>query len=195
MTNNIKIDEINNAIGDQVKQILTDRFGVKPDDNKTLVEDLYLDSLDMVELYMELEKTFGIYIPDDMSLQISLMTVADLIKYVTESAGGKIPPSATIMASQSEQKPKYVVESTGGKIPPSETIMVYQSEQKPVQNSFKGLYTTSASGKAKCRLTGRPCQKIKPGEIEKNTQSLNLCRQYKCIIEKNFQEIMQEHTK
>ena len=169
MTNNIKIDKTNNAIGDQVKQILTDKFGVKPDDNKTLVEDLYLDSLDMVTLYIELEETFKIYIPDDMSSQISLMTVADLIKYVVESTGGKIPPSATIMVSQ--------------------------SEQKPVQNSFKGLYTTSASGKAKCRLTGRPCQKIKPGEIEKNTQLLNLCRQHKCIIEKNFQEIMQEHTK
>ena len=169
MTNNIKIDKTNNAIGDQVKQILTDKFLVKPDDNKTLVEDLNLDSLEMVELYMELEQTFKIYIPDDMSSQFSSMTVAELIKYVVESTGGNILPSATIMVSQ--------------------------SEQKPVQNSFKGLYTTSASGKAKCRLTGRPCQKIKPGEIEKNTQLLNLCRQYKCIIEKNFQEIMQEHTK
>ena len=169
MTNNIKFDKTNNVIEDQVKQILTDKCGVKPDDNKTLVEDLNLDSFDMLELYMELEQTFGIYIPDDMSLRISSMTVAELINYVIESTGGKIPPSATIMVSQ--------------------------SKQKPVQNSFKGLYTTSASGKAKCRLTGRPCQKIKPGEIEKNTQLLNLCRQYKCIMEKNFQEIMQEHTK
>lgn len=169
MTNNIKSYKTNNTIGDLVKQILTDKFWVTPDDNKTLVGDLNLDSLEMVELYMELEQTFKIHIPDDMSSQISSMTVADLIKYVVESTGGMIPPSATIMVSQ--------------------------SEQKPVQNSFKGLYTTSASGKAKCRLTGRPCQKIKPGEIEKNTQLLNLCRQYKCIIEKNFQEIMQEHTK
>ena len=169
MTNNIKNYKTNNTIGDQVKQILTDMFWVEPDDNKTLVEELDLDSLNMVELYMELEQTFKISIPDDMSSQISSMTVADLIKYVIDSTEGMIPPSATIMVSQ--------------------------SEQKSVQNSFKGLYTTSASGKARCRLTGRPCQKIKPGEIEKNTQLLNLCRQYKCIIEKNFQEIMQEHTK
>ncbi|MDW2995665.1 MAG: acyl carrier protein [Alphaproteobacteria bacterium] len=181
------------SIEKQVKDILIEKFAVVPDDNKTLVKDLYLDSLDIVELFMELEKTFAISIPEDMAEQISLMTVAELIKYVIESTGGNILPSATIMDSQSEQKP--VIESTGGKIPPSATIMVSQSEQKPVQNSFKGLYTTSASGKAKCRLTGRPCQKIKPGEIEKNTQLLNLCRQYKCIIEKNFQEIMQEHTK
>ena len=157
------------SIEKQVKDILIERFDVVPDDNKTLVKDLYLDSLDLVELYMELEKTFAISIPDDMAEQISLMTVADLIKYVVNSTGGEIHPVATIMVSQSNQKP----------------------EQKP----FKSLYTTSADGKAECRLTGRPCQKIEPGEIEKNHQLLNLCRQHKCIIEKNFQEIMQEHTK
>lgn len=157
------------SIEKQVKDILIEKFAVVPDDNKTLVGDLNLDSLEMVELYMELEQTFKIHIPDDMSSQISSMTVADLIKYVINSTGGEIHPVATIMVSQNNQKP----------------------EQKP----FKSLYTTSAGGKVECRLTGRPCQKIEPGEIEKNHQLLNLCRQHKCIIEKNFQEIMQEHTK
>lgn len=49
---------------------------------KTLVDDLGLDSIDFVEIVMELEKTFGITIRDDESEQLSEWTVGDLYKFV-----------------------------------------------------------------------------------------------------------------
>ena len=167
------------SIEKQVKDILIEKFAVVPDDNKTLVKDLYLDSLDIVELFMELEKTFEISIPENMAEQISLMTVAELIKYVKCETSGNT----------------YIPEQRNLVINTAPETEITPAKQTPAQKTFTGLYTITNNGKVKCRLTGRPCQKIKPGEIEKNTQLLNLCRQHKCNIENNFQKIMQEYTK
>ena len=49
---------------------------------KTLVDELGADSLDFVEVVMELEKTFGITIKDDEAVQLYELTVGDLYKYV-----------------------------------------------------------------------------------------------------------------
>ena len=177
------------TIETQVKSILYTKFFVDPKDNKaTLIGDLNMDSLDLIELTMELEREFNITIPESVWDNYAPMTVAGLID-VVEKAGGVADPKFDapdfLRESQSTQEQKHTpVQHNTAK-----------SEVAPVQKPFNGLYTTSANGKAKCRLTGRPCQKITPDELAKNTQSLNLCRQYKCIIEKNFQDIMQEHTK
>ena len=48
----------------------------------TTLADLGADSLDMVELVMELEKDFGVSIPDDVAQQIR--TVGDAIRYIEE---------------------------------------------------------------------------------------------------------------
>jgi acyl carrier protein len=48
----------------------------------TLVDDLGADSIDFVEIVMELEKTFGITIKDDEAEQLNEWTVGDLYKFV-----------------------------------------------------------------------------------------------------------------
>ena len=45
-------------------------------------EDLSADSLDTVELMMELEEDFGITIPDEDATQMS--TIGDIVKYMEE---------------------------------------------------------------------------------------------------------------
>jgi acyl carrier protein len=49
---------------------------------KTLVDELGADSLDFVEIVMELEKTFDITIRDDEAEQLNEWTVDDLYKFV-----------------------------------------------------------------------------------------------------------------
>ena len=49
---------------------------------KTLVDDLGADSIDFVEVVMELEKTFGIDIRDDEAEHLNEWTVGDLYKFV-----------------------------------------------------------------------------------------------------------------
>ena len=70
----------------KVKAIIVDKLGVDESevtDNASFTNDLGADSLDTVELIMELEKEFDIQIPDDEAEGIA--TVGDAIKFV-ESA-------------------------------------------------------------------------------------------------------------
>ena len=70
----------------KVTAIIVDKLGV---DEKEVVEtanfanDLGADSLDTVELIMELEKEFNISIPEDAAEKIS--TVGDAIKFIEEA--------------------------------------------------------------------------------------------------------------
>ncbi len=68
----------------KVKQIIAEKLGVdeiKVVPQASFVEDLGADSLDNVELVMELEHQFGIDIPDEEAQKIQ--TVKDAIEYVT----------------------------------------------------------------------------------------------------------------
>ncbi|GHV64113.1 acyl carrier protein [Bacteroidia bacterium] len=70
-------------IQSRVKAIIVDKLGVDESEVKataTFTNDLGADSLDTVELIMELEKEFGITIPDEHSEKI--VTVGDAIQYV-----------------------------------------------------------------------------------------------------------------
>lgn len=60
--------------------LMTDKKSIRRD--KTLVDDLGADSIDFVEVVMELEKTFGITIRDDEAEQLNKWTVGDLYKFV-----------------------------------------------------------------------------------------------------------------
>ena len=63
--------------------LLIDKFGVSQEDIRpeaNFIDDLGADSLDMVELIMEFEKEFTIFIPDDDTEQI--VTVGDAIAYL-----------------------------------------------------------------------------------------------------------------
>lgn len=74
-------------IQNRVKAIIVDKLGVDESEvtpGTTFTNDLGADSLDTVELIMELEKEFNITIPDDQAEKIA--TVGDAIAYVEANA-------------------------------------------------------------------------------------------------------------
>ena len=67
----------------KVKAIIVDKLGVDESEvtnDASFTNDLGADSLDTVELIMELEKEFDIHIPDDEAEGI--VTVGDAISFV-----------------------------------------------------------------------------------------------------------------
>ena len=74
-------------IAEKVKMIVKDKLNIDDDskitEDATFVNDLGADSLDTVDLIMELENTFGIEIPEDQSEKIK--TVGDAIAYIEEA--------------------------------------------------------------------------------------------------------------
>ena len=75
-------------IEERVKKIIVEQLGVKEDEiqnSASFVEDLGADSLDTVELVMELEEEFDINIPDDAAEKIQTVGQAvDFIKKAQE---------------------------------------------------------------------------------------------------------------
>ncbi len=71
----------------RVKAIIVDKLGVDESEvtpNASFTIDLGADSLDTVELIMELEKEFGMSIPDDQAEKIA--TVQDAVDYISNNA-------------------------------------------------------------------------------------------------------------
>ena len=76
------------SIEEKVRNIIVERLGV--DESEVTLEasftnDLGADSLDTVELIMELEKEFNISIPDEQAEQIQ--TVGDAVTYLDSQLG------------------------------------------------------------------------------------------------------------
>lgn len=77
------------AVAEKVKEIIVKQLGVNPDEvteDASFIDDLGADSLDTVELVMELEKEFNMEIPDDDANNIR--SVGDAIKYINERVAG-----------------------------------------------------------------------------------------------------------
>ena len=77
-------------IESRVKSIIVEKFGVAESEvtmEASFTNDLGADSLDTVELIMEIEDEFGISIPDDLAEKIS--TVGDAIRCVEEEVAKK----------------------------------------------------------------------------------------------------------
>ena len=66
---------------DKVKDIIIDKLGAEDDkitESASFMDDLGADSLDTVELIMELEEEFGLEIPDEEAEKLA--TVGDAVK-------------------------------------------------------------------------------------------------------------------
>jgi acyl carrier protein len=71
-------------IAAKIRTLLTEKYGVSEDDannnSSSLNDDCNMDSLDMVEFTRDIERDFGIEIPDHEVPGIK--TVGDVIEYV-----------------------------------------------------------------------------------------------------------------
>ena len=71
---------------DKVKEVIVDKLGVEEDKVVTeasFVDDLGADSLDTVELIMQLEEEFGLEIPDESAEKMT--TVQSAVDYIEEN--------------------------------------------------------------------------------------------------------------
>ncbi|MDZ4179037.1 MAG: acyl carrier protein [Coriobacteriia bacterium] len=69
---------------EKVKEVIVDQLSVEEDDvveDASFIDDLGADSLDIVELVMALEESFGISIPDEEAEGIN--TVADAVAFIS----------------------------------------------------------------------------------------------------------------
>jgi acyl carrier protein len=76
------------SIEQKVKAIIMENLGNSEDEIKTtsrFIEDLGADSLDIVELVMQMEEEFEVEIPDDQAENIK--TVQNAIDFITEKKG------------------------------------------------------------------------------------------------------------
>jgi acyl carrier protein len=74
------------AVKDRVIEIVAEQLGVSKEQvtpESAFVNDLGADSLDMVELVMEMEEEFDINIPDDAAEKIQ--TVGQAIEYIEKT--------------------------------------------------------------------------------------------------------------
>ncbi len=75
-------------IFEEVKETICQQLKAKPEDitlETSFIDDLGADSLDSIELVMELEEKFGIEIPDEDAEK--LHTVNDAVNYVRKKIG------------------------------------------------------------------------------------------------------------
>lgn len=73
------------SVFEKVKSIIVKELKIdeaKVTEDASLKDDLGADSLDAVEIIMDIEDEFGVQIDDEKSSAIA--TVGDLVKYITE---------------------------------------------------------------------------------------------------------------
>lgn len=76
----------NEEIFEKLKRIIIEQLGANEENvtmEATFVDDLSADSLDIVELIMNIEEEFDMEIPDNDAEKI--VTVGDVVKYIQEN--------------------------------------------------------------------------------------------------------------
>ena len=71
---------------EQIKQIIADKLGISPDGidlDSDIMEVYGADSLDAVDMVMELEELYNISVPDEEAIE--LRTVRKIIRYIEEN--------------------------------------------------------------------------------------------------------------
>jgi len=77
-------------VAERVKLVIAEQTKMKPEEiteKAKFTDDLGLDSLDMVELIMELEEGLGVEIPDEVANKLT--TVGKAISYVEKCLSSK----------------------------------------------------------------------------------------------------------
>jgi acyl carrier protein len=72
----------------KIKDIIVEQLGVSAEQvtpEAKMIEDLWADSLDAVELVMAIEEEFGIEVPDEEAEKLT--SVGDIIAYVDKVTG------------------------------------------------------------------------------------------------------------
>ncbi|MCC8111860.1 MAG: acyl carrier protein [Ruminococcus sp.] len=72
-------------IFEELKELVTDQLGVEDDEvtlEASIQDDLGADSLDLVDLVMEVEEKFGVKISDE-DLE-NIKTIGDIVTYIDE---------------------------------------------------------------------------------------------------------------
>ncbi len=73
------------SAADQIKQIIHEKLGIEIEklrDRADFKDDLGVDSLDLIELRLEIEKRFSVNMPEEIAE--NLKTVGSLIEFVNE---------------------------------------------------------------------------------------------------------------
>jgi len=79
-----------NSVFERVRNVVAEQLGVDPEKvtpDAEFVQDLNADSLDLVELIMQLEEEFGVEISDEDAENI--VTVGDALEFIQEHEAAK----------------------------------------------------------------------------------------------------------
>lgn len=74
------------ATFDKIQEMLAEQLSVDADKvtpEASIIDDLGADSLDVVEMLMELENEFGVNVPDEKAQE--LKTVGDIVKFIDDN--------------------------------------------------------------------------------------------------------------
>ncbi|HEX3724523.1 MAG TPA: acyl carrier protein [Nitrolancea sp.] len=81
---------MSSSVFERVQSVVSEQLGVDLDKvtmDAEFVQDLNADSLDLVELIMQLEEEFGVEISDEQAE--SIVTVGDAFEFIQEHGEGK----------------------------------------------------------------------------------------------------------
>lgn len=77
-------------IAEKIKSVIAEQLGIRPEEvteSAKFTNDLGADSLDLVELILELEEKCSVAIPDEVAQKLT--TVGEVIKCVEEKIASK----------------------------------------------------------------------------------------------------------